>query len=86
MSNVPGNCAKSVGRSCMDAMYNYYRKIFGKRVLSEREAQGLSYYELTKQSGVATNVIKSIEQGDKDYTFRSLVQVCEALGLKIKIN
>jgi transcriptional regulator with XRE-family HTH domain len=66
-------------------MFKYYQQQIGYLVSTERAKQGLTYYQLQKQSKVAANVIKSIEKGTTNYTLESLVRVCEALRIGINI-
>lgn len=45
----------------------------GQTIKQARISAGLSYYKLTKLTGVNFNIIKSIESGTSNYTISSLI-------------
>ena len=59
------------------------KKRIGEFIKSVRESKKMTYYEVRKISGVTNQVQKSIESATKDYTFESLLKVCEALGIRL---
>ncbi len=51
-----------------------------------RKSKGLSRYMVGKCGGLRPSIVKSIENGDKAYTIRSLMKVLEVLELEITIS
>ena len=57
-------------------------KLIGQQVA---ELQTCTNNTITKQKGVAGQVINAIKKGEKDYTLLSLLKVLDALGYTLQI-
>lgn len=58
---------------------NQARKVVGDYFKNLRESKGLSYYAVSKSSGLATAQIQSIEDGETSYTIDSFLRICRGL-------
>src|SRR6218665_2266302 len=57
------------------------KKKFGEHVRRAIEKSGLSFYQITKESGLTREQIKSVMEGKRDYTVRKLMKIYYFLGL-----
>lgn len=55
-----------------------------KTIKEERERQGLSFYRVSKWSGLNIETPKAIEDG-QDVRLETLHTLCEALGIELKL-
>lgn len=62
------------------------RKQLGKILKTFRENQKISTYKLEKKKSIPFKIIKSIEEGDSNYTVNSLLKYASAIGCKINIE
>lgn len=61
------------------------RTEISRAVTKARIKQRKSRYQICKETGMAHHQLKNVEEGQVNYTIDSLVNLCQALGLKIKI-
>ena len=57
----------------------------GQYLSKVRKLKNVSYYSLHKL-GLKQEVVKSIENGDKNYTIDSLLKLADILGVKIEVK
>ena len=57
----------------------------GKFVNMVRRSKELSHYMVGKESGLRPSIVKSIEEGEKAFTLRSLLKVFDVLGLELRV-
>jgi len=57
------------------------KKKFGEHVSRTIAKSGLSFYQITKESGLTREQIKSVMEGKRDYTVRTLMKIYYFLGL-----
>jgi transcriptional regulator with XRE-family HTH domain len=57
------------------------RTIVGQHLAQVREEKNLTYYALSKLSGLSIAQIQTIENGTKAYTFDSFLKIIHALDL-----
>lgn len=62
------------------------KKQLGGFITKAINAEGVSYYDIRQKSGVHQNVVQSIEQGDKQYTFDSLLKLLDYFNLQMIIK
>lgn len=60
-------------------------KQIGKEVSILREKKGLTTYSTLKNINIPSHVIKSVEEGSKNYTITTLLKILSELGKTIKI-
>ena len=60
-------------------------KEIGNEVKDLREKNGLSRYKITQRTQIANHVQLSIEQGNKDYTLKTLLKLLKSYGKTLKI-
>lgn len=58
----------------------------GQRIRVERKKQGLTLKELSELSGIAYATLNKIEQGNSGVQLESLVNVAQALGMRLWIG
>lgn len=58
-------------------------KLVSQRLKNARKTAGMTQLELSLQSGVSQNMITYIEQGKRGPTLRTVLKLCEALGISI---
>lgn len=64
---------------------NKTRADIGSHLRQIREAKGLSSYRVSMTGGIASGVVKAIEDGSTSYTIDSLLGYLKGCGLKIEI-
>jgi len=60
-------------------------KQIGNEVKNLRIERGLTRYKITKRTQIANQVQVSIEQGNKDYTLKTLLKLLKSYGKTLKI-
>jgi len=55
----------------------------GKEIKKIKSDKKISYYKLSKLSGLTHSQIQNIENGNKAYTFESLLKICNGLDIDI---
>ena len=58
----------------------------GKLIKETREAKGLTYYRIFRDTGLTQAQVESIENCNKAYVFASLVRLCSYLGIQITFD
>ena len=61
------------------------RQQIAKALKKRREELGKTYYRLAVDSGTEQTQIKTIESGRVSFNIDSLVKLCDALGMEIKL-
>lgn len=57
------------------------RKLIGESLSEVRKSKSISLYQITKTHGLKFDVIKSIEEGSKNYTIDSFLTYISALNV-----
>lgn len=57
--------------------------LIGKEIKKIKTEKKISYYKLSKLSGLTHSQIQNIENGNKAYTFESLLKVCNGLEIDL---
>jgi len=61
-----------------------FLKTLGENVKSLREAQGLSQYAFSDESGISRSQIIRLENGELNCTMATLLTIAQTLGVKPK--
>lgn len=61
-------------------------KEVGKALATARTARGLSKNNLVKNHGIRKATLIRIENGDADFSFSTLLEICNQIGVTIKIT
>jgi len=61
-------------------------KEVGAWLKTKRSEKGLTSYQLEMDYRLHRNSMHGIEGGEKRYTIKSLLQYCEAIGVKITLS
>ncbi len=59
-------------------------ELFGRRIRSLREAQGLTQQKLGENAGVSYKYLGAIERGEENPSFRVLAGLAVALGVELR--
>lgn len=57
--------------------------LIGKEIKKIKSENKISYYKLSKLSGLTHSQIQNIENGNKAYTFESLLKICNGLEIDL---
>lgn len=63
---------------------NKFHKNLGKKIRIIREAKGISQEELAEKSQLSTNQIGRIERAERSPSLKSLLKLCDGLGISIQ--
>lgn len=62
------------------------KKQIGKLIAQQVKAKQLNTSEVYKRTGIISNQLKDISNGDSNYTIDKLLQLCELLNLKLYVS
>jgi transcriptional regulator with XRE-family HTH domain len=60
--------------------------ILGKSIKSRRQLLKIKQEDLAEVTGISSKTIRNIERGEANPELKSLITLCDALGLDIKIK
>jgi transcriptional regulator with XRE-family HTH domain len=57
------------------------REIIGQRFKEIRQEKGLAINAVALRAGLKNSQVKAVEEGNRSYTFDSLIRLCNALDI-----
>jgi transcriptional regulator with XRE-family HTH domain len=59
--------------------------IQGAKIKYVREELGYTRYKVAKLCGINQDIVKFVEEGERNYTHKNFINICDALGIEYKI-